>query len=249
VLRLEGKVAVVTGGARGIGGATAELLAKDGARVVIGDRLAAEANATLGRIASAGGEAVFVETDVTREEDADRLMQTAIDRWGRLDVLVHAAGILKGATLLIDELDAGVFDEVIAVNLRGAFLCAKAAARHMRPRRSGVMLLIASGAGVRGGSSSVAYGSSKGGVHGLSLVLAPQLEPHGIRVHGICPGSLATELKLENVADVARARGEDPAAARDRAARELGDPAGVARILAFLASEEADYVRGSVFTR
>lgn len=248
-MTLTGKVAVVTGGARGIGGATAELLAKEGAKVAIGDRLAAEASSTLGRITSVGGEAVFVETDVTREEAAERLMRTAVERWGRLDVLVHAAGILKGATLLVDELEAAVFDEVIAVNLRGAFLCAKAAARQMRQQRSGVMLLIASGAGVRGGSSSVAYGSSKGGVHGLSLVLAPQLEPYGIRVHGICPGSLATELKLENVADVARARGEDPAAARERAARELGDPAGVARILAFLASDDADYVRGSVFTR
>lgn len=248
-MRLEGRVAVVTGGARGIGGATAELLAKDGARVVIGDLRADAAQATLARIAAGGGEAVFVETDVTNEESARRLMAAAVERWGRLDVLVHAAGILKGATLLVDELDAAVFDEVVNVNLRGAFLCAKHAAAQMRAQRSGVMLLIASGAGVRGGSSSVAYGSSKGGVHGLSLVLAPQLEPQGIRVHGICPGSLATELKLDNVADVARAAGQDPVAARERAARELGDPAGVARILAFLASDDADYVRGSIFTR
>lgn len=213
-MRLKGKVAVVSGGARGIGGATAELLAKEGAKVAIGDLRAAEASATLGRITGVGGDAVFVETDVANEESARRLVETAVERWGRLDVLVHAAGILKGATLLVDELDAAVFDEVIDVNLRGAFLCAKAAAAQMRRQRSGVMLLIASGAGVRGGSSSVAYGSSKGGVHGLSLVLAPQLEPYGIRVHGICPGSLATELKLDNVADVARARGEDPVAAR-----------------------------------
>ena len=111
------------------------------------------------------------------------------------------------------------------------------------------MILIASGAGVRGGSSSVAYGSSKGGVHGLSLVLAPQLESAGIRVHGICPGSLATELKLDNVADMARIQGKDPVEARAKAARELGDPAGVARLLTFLATDDADYVRGSIFTR
>ena len=246
---LQGKVAVVTGGARGIGGATAELLASHGARVAIGDLLGLEGEETLGRIKAAGGEGLFRQTDVTDEASARALMDAAVERWGRLDVLVHAAGILKGATLLVDELDAGVFDEVIAVNLRGAFLCAKAAAQHMRRQRAGVMLLIASGAGVRGGSSSVAYGSSKGGVHGLSLVLAPQLEPFGVRVHGICPGSLATELKLTNVADVARARGDDPVAARERAARELGDPLGVARILAFLASDDADYVRGTVFTR
>src|SRR5205823_3154758 len=140
--------------------------------------------ATLGKITGADGDAIFVETDVTKEESVRRLVAAAVDLWGRVDVLVHAAGILKGATLLVDELDAAVFDEVIEVNLRGAFLCAKAAAAQMRRQGRGVMLLIASGAGVRGGSSSVAYGSSKGGVHGLSLVLAPQLEPHGIRVHG-----------------------------------------------------------------
>lgn len=248
-MRLRGKVVVVTGGARGIGGATAQLLAREGARVVIGDVRAGDANQTLGRIIADAGEATFVPTDVTDEESTRRLMAAAVERWDRIDVLVHAAGILKGATLLVDELDAATFDEVISVNLRGAFLCAKYAAAQMRKQRSGVMLLIASGAGVRGGSSSVAYGSSKGGVHGLSLVLAPQLEPHGIRVHGICPGSLATELKLDNVADVARARGEDPVSARERAAFQLGDPMGVARVLAFLASDEADYVRGSVFTR
>src|SRR5262245_7123694 len=182
-MRMQGKVAVVTGGARGIGGATAEALARDGARVVIGDLREPEAQATLGRIAQAGGEAFFVPTDVTDEAAARRVMDSAVERWGRLDVLVHAAGILKGATLPVDALDAAVFDEVIQVNLRGAFLCSKAAAAIMRERGGGVMLLIASGAGVRGGSSSVAYGSSKGGVHGLSLVLAPQLDRKSTRLN------------------------------------------------------------------
>src|SRR5437867_5174010 len=97
-MRLQGKVAVVTGGARGIGGATAEALARDGARVVIGDVREAEAEATLGRIGRGGGEAIFVATDVTDELAARRLMESAVERWGRLDLLVHAAGILEGAT-------------------------------------------------------------------------------------------------------------------------------------------------------
>ncbi len=248
-MRLANRVAVVTGGARGIGGATAELLARDGARVVIADRRAPEATATLARINQSGGEGIFVETDVTKEADCQRLMESTRERWGRIDILVHAAGILKGAGLAVDDLETSIFDEVVDVNLRGAFLIAKHATAIMRPQGRGVILLIASGAGVRGGSSSVAYGSSKGGVHGLSLVLAPQLESAGIRVHGICPGNLATELKLDNVADMARARGEDPVAARARAAVELGDPAGVGRLLAFLASDDADYVRGTIFTR
>src|SRR5437773_2136012 len=112
-MRLTGKVAVVTGGARGIGGATAEALARDGARVIIGDLREPEAQRTLGRIAEAGGEAAFVQTDVTDEGACRRLMATAVERWGALDVLVHAAGILKGATLAVDQLEADVFDEVI----------------------------------------------------------------------------------------------------------------------------------------
>ncbi|TAK24598.1 MAG: SDR family NAD(P)-dependent oxidoreductase [Chloroflexota bacterium] len=246
---LHGKVAIVTGGARGIGGAAAIELAREGVRVVVADLRASDAVRTVAEITRAGGEAVSVPVDVTDESSVAAMVASAIERWGSIDILVHAAGILKGAALTVDELPTDVFDEVISVNLRGAFLCSKHVAAHMRSRQSGVMLLIASGAGVRGGSSSVAYGSSKGGVHGLSLVLAPQLEPHGIRVHGICPGSIATELKLDNVADMARSRGEDPVAARRQAAVELGDPAGVAHVLTFLASDAADYVRGSIFTR
>ncbi len=247
-MRLRDRVVIVTGGARGIGGETAILAAAEGARVAIFDVRQREADVTLARMGSTA-EAIFLPVDVTDEASVGRAVEAVLARWGRIDVLVHAAGILKGATLLVDELDPAVFDEVIAVNLRGAFLCCRAVTGPMRARRRGVILLIASGAGVRGGSSSVAYGTSKGGVHGLSLVLAPQLEPHGIRVHGICPGSLATELKLDNVADVARARGDDPERARAAAQAELGDPAGVGRVLTFLASDDADYVRGTIFTR
>jgi NAD(P)-dependent dehydrogenase (short-subunit alcohol dehydrogenase family) len=117
----------------------------------------------------------------------------------------------------------------------------------MRRAGKGTIVLIASGAGVRGGSSSVAYGSSKGAVHGLAMVLEPQLAPHGIRVNDVCPGSLDTPLKRQNVIDGARARGQSADEALAKA--NLADPIGVARVLAFLASDEADYVRGSVFTR
>lgn len=246
-MRLAGKVAVITGGARGIGGATAQLYAQEGAKVVIGDLLAQEAEETLSAIRAANGEATFVRTDVTKEEECAALIEAAVNRYGQLDILVTAAGILRGAWLMIDQLDEATFEQVVDVNLKGTFLCAKHAVRHMRQRGSGVILCISSGAGVRGGSSSVAYGSSKGGVHGLTLVLQPQLEPLGIRVHAICPGSLNTAMKVENVREGAVARGQDP----DRAVAEanLGDPAGVARILTFLASADADYLRGTVFTR
>jgi NAD(P)-dependent dehydrogenase (short-subunit alcohol dehydrogenase family) len=117
------------------------------------------------------------------------------------------------------------------------------------PKPGGVVVCISSGAGVRGGSSSVAYGSSKGGVYGLSLVLEGHLAPRGIRVHAVCPGSIATDMKLDNIGNRAERRGESRQAAIDAARPDLGHPAGVGRILAFLVSDDADYVRGAIHTR
>jgi NAD(P)-dependent dehydrogenase (short-subunit alcohol dehydrogenase family) len=247
-MRLAEKVIVITGGARGIGGATAARCAAEGAAVVIGDVLDADGAATVADIADRGGQATYRHTDVTSEESCRHLIATAVETYGRLDVLITCAGILKGDWTPIEELEDEVFSTVVDVNLRGTYLCVKHAVPHL-PQPGGVILSLASGAGVRGGSSSMAYGASKGGVHGLSLALAGQLEPRGIRVHGICPGSLATVLKLNNIGNLAEKRGEAREAAMEAARATLGDPAGVARVLAFLASDDADYVRGTIFPR
>jgi NAD(P)-dependent dehydrogenase (short-subunit alcohol dehydrogenase family) len=245
--RLEGKVAVVTGGARGIGGATARRLAADGARVVIGDILATEGEETAAAIAAAGGAALFVPADVTREDDCRALSAAAAGRFGRLDVIVTCAGILQGAYQALEDLDLETFERVQAVNVRGTFLAVKHAVPHLKRSGGGVVLCISSGAGVKGSSSSIAYGTSKAGVHGMVMTLQPRLEGQGIRVHAICPGSIDTVLKRENVADGARAAGRAIPEALANAG--LGDPDGVARVLAFLASDDADFVRGTIFTR
>jgi NAD(P)-dependent dehydrogenase (short-subunit alcohol dehydrogenase family) len=245
--RLQDKVAIITGGARGIGGATARRFAAEGARVVIGDLLADDGDKTVAAIAAAGGSATFVQVDVTQEADCRRLAETAVEQYGRLDVVVTCAGILQGAYAAIEELDVETFDRVQSVNVRGTFLAVKHAVPQLKKHRSGVVLCISSGAGVRGPSSSIAYGTSKAGVHGLVMTLQPRLEALGIRVHAICPGSLDTVLKRENVADGARAAGRDPTEALAKA--QLGDPDGVAKVLAFLASDDADFVRGTIFTR
>lgn len=246
--RLQGKVAVITGGARGIGGATAQLFAAEGAKVVVGDLLDDEGAETVAAIKKNGGDATFVKTDVTREEDCRALAQAAVDAYGRLDVVVTCAGILHGAYVALEELDLEVFERVQAVNVRGTFLAVKHAVPHIKQSGGGgVVLCISSGAGVRGSSSSIAYGTSKAGVHGMVMTLQPRLEPQGIRVHAICPGSIDTVLKRENVADGARASGRDVPQAL--ASAGLGAPEGVARVLAFLASDDADFVRGTIFTR
>lgn len=246
---LENRVAVITGGARGIGGATALAFAREGAKVVIGDMLADEAEKTLATIRANGGEAVFVRTDVTKSADCAALMKAAVDRFGKLDVLLCSAGILRGAMLQADELDEATFDAVIAVNLKGDYLCVHHALPYLRQAENPVVILMASEAGVEVPSSSLAYGASKGGVHGFAMTLAAQLKPLGIRVHDIVPSAVATPMKIENVADRARAVGKSGEEAVAEAMPTLASPESIAEILTFLASTKAASVRGTVFTR
>ena len=245
--RLAGKVALITGGARGIGGATAIRFAAEGASVVIGDLLESEGAETAEAIRAAGGQAHVVRTDVTNEEDCRVMAAAAAETFGRLDCVVTCAGILQGAYAALEDLELEIFERVQNVNVRGTFLTVKHAVPYIKRSGGGVVLCISSGAGVKGSSSSIAYGTSKAGVHGMVMTLQPRLDPQGIRVHAICPGSIDTPLKRENVADAARASGRAIPEALANAA--LGDPDGVARVLAFLASDDAAFVRGTIFTR
>jgi NAD(P)-dependent dehydrogenase (short-subunit alcohol dehydrogenase family) len=246
-MRLAEKVAVVTGGARGIGAETARLFAREGAAVVIADVLEAEGEAAAAEIAAAGGRAAFQRADVSDPEQADALIGAAVARFGRLDVLVNNAGVLLGAHVPLAEFDRDAWRRVLDVNLNGTFYCTQAAAPHLP--EGGVVLCVASGAGVRGGSSSLAYGASKAGIQGLAYTLEAQLRPRGIRVNVVCPGNLATDMKLGVIRAEAERAGASPDAAVAHAMPGLGDPAGVARVLLFLASEEGSYVVGTVFTR
>ena len=248
-MRLRDRVVIVTGGGRGIGAATARAIADDGGRVVLGDLLETEGEATAAAIRAAGGEALFVRTDVSREADCARLVATAVERYSRLDVLICCAGVLRGAMLQAEALEAATFESVLDINLKGTFFTVKAALPHLRRAEKAAVLLMGSEAGTKVPSSSLAYGASKGGVHGFAMTLEAQLAPQGIRVNEICPSSIATPMRIENLVDRARAAGRDPEQARLEAAREAGDPMGIAAILAFLASGDADYVRGTIYTR
>ncbi len=248
-MELTNKVAVITGGATGIGAASAILYARAGAKVVVGDINVEGGEQTVATIQSEGGVAQFVRTDVNSASEVANLIQTTDEAFGQLDVLLTSAGILSGPSVRVDEFELAVFESVIDTNLRGTFLSVKHAVPIMQRSGGGVILCIASGAGVRGGSSSVAYGSSKGGVNGLVLTITPQLAPLNIRVHTICPGSIATPLKLRQIAESAERAGHSPEEAVDNARRSLGEPEGVARVLTFLASDDASYVRGTISTR
>lgn len=246
-MRLLNKTILITGGATGIGRAAALEMAREGGAILIADRNAEDALSTVSDITAAGGHARFVSCDVTREEEVRSAVQAARDWRGALHGLVTAAGILQGAFQMIEELDLTVLERVMDVNLIGTFLACKYAAPLLAGSGGGVILCIASGAGIRGPSSSLAYGASKAGVQGLCYTLERQLAPRGIRLNVVCPGSVDTPLKRQNVRDGAVARGEDPETAVMSA--RLVDPAGVAKILTFLASSDADYLLGTVFTQ
>lgn len=248
-IQLSDKVAVLTGAATGIGASTAIAYAEAGAKVVLGDINEVDGQETLKIITEDGGDAIFHRTDVTTEDDVSNLMQTAEDKYGQIDILVTCAGILQGASVRIEDFEEATFDSVIDVNLKGTFFALKHAAPIMGKSGGGVILCIASGAGIRGGSSSVAYASSKGGVNGLVMTVENQVASLNIRMHTICPGGLATPLKLGQIAQSAKRDGNDPDAAVANAVKSLGDPMGVARVLTFLASDEGSYMRGQIFTR
>ena len=248
-MKLEGKVAVVTGGATGIGAATAELFAAEGATSVILDYNETEGAEVGAQIAAAGHSGTFIQMDVRHEESVAAAFRQVSELYGRVDILVASAGVIKGAYRSIAELDEGDWDATLDTNLKGTFLTAKYGAPLMVAADESVLILIASIAGVKGASSSYAYAASKAGIHGMQHNLRQEYEGQGMRVYVICPGSIVTPLKLENIGQKAEIDGENPQVAIEAAKQTLGDPLGVARVLAFLASDEGSYVRGTVFTR
>jgi NAD(P)-dependent dehydrogenase (short-subunit alcohol dehydrogenase family) len=199
-------------------------------------------------IVSAGGSARYWHVDVSIEAEVETAVAEATD-WlgGGPDVLLHLAGVLQGAWVDIAEFPETTWDRVLDINLKGSFLVSKHVAARMQQNGTGVIVLTASGAGVTGGSSSYAYGPSKGGVHGLAMVLRGHLADRGVRVNDVCPGNVVSPLKMEVIDEMYRKTGDRAAYEADIAG--LVQPEGIANIIAFLASDEAAYVTGTIFTR
>ena len=242
-MTFNGRNILVVGGATGIGRATAMLCAERGAKVIIADSNVIDGNAT-----ARDSDGLFIKLDVTNEVNVKEMCESIGRSHVRLDGLVQAAGILKGAYESIEDFSCSLFRQVLEVNTVGSFLCAKYATPLLKRGYMPVIALLSSVAAY-GGSSSYAYGTSKGGVSALGITMENKLAPEGIRVNVVCPGSIKTSMKLSVIAEDARRSGKDPEIAINTASLSLGDPIGVAKLLAFLLSEEADYVRGSITTR
>ncbi|MFI9639192.1 SDR family NAD(P)-dependent oxidoreductase [Micromonospora sp. NPDC051925] len=242
---LAGRRVVVVGGASGIGRATVRAAAVAGAVVAVLDADATGAAEAADAARSAGARACARGVDVTVEAEVAGALDAVATELGGIDAVLHVAGIMRGQGLDVRDVPIELWAQVIAVNLTGPFLVAKHAARHLNPD-GGVLVLVGSKAGVQIGSGSVPYGASKGGLHGLSLTLARQLGPQGIRVHALCPGDIDTPLMRRSL-DEARANGTDGGrvAAIEAA---LGRPEDVASALVLLASPVSAGLTGTVWT-
>ncbi|MDZ7374554.1 MAG: 3-oxoacyl-[acyl-carrier-protein] reductase [candidate division KSB1 bacterium] len=235
---LEGKVAVVTGAARGIGKAIALRLAELGCRVVVSDIRLEEAEQTAAEIRSRGQQAVALIADVSKSEEAERLVEQTLAQFGRIDILVNNAGITRDG-LLVRMRDED-WEKVIEVNLRGTFNCLRAAARPMMRQRSGRIVNISSVVGLMGNAGQANYAASKAGVIGLTKSAAKELASRGITVNAVAPGYIETEMTRSLPEEVKKAYLERIPLGR------AGAPEDVARVVAFLVSEDAAYITGQV---
>ena len=238
-MRLENKVALISGGARGMGAVEARLFAENGARVVIGDILEDEGRRTEAEINEAGGECVFVRLDVTSEESWQAAVGAAVGRFGKLDILVNNAGIYRTHNVL--ETSGEEWDQVMDINAKGVFLGTKAAIPAMRQNGGGSIVNISSVAGLIGNFMSSAYTASKGAVRLFTKSTAIQYAGDGIRANSVHPGTIETDMTAPVLSDADYRQ--------DRINRtplgRLGTAADVAYGVLFLASDEASFMTGS----
>ena len=238
---LENKVAVVTGGSRGIGRAIALELARRGASVVVNYNRNAEAGAeVVAAIEEAGGQAAAVRADVGDFEQAAGLIQAAVDKFGRIDVLVNNAGTTRDQLLML--MKEGDWDDVLRTNLKSVFNCCKAAARPMVRQRQGRIINISSVSGIAGQGGQTNYAASKAGIIGFTKSLAKELGPRSITVNCVAPGFIPTDLTADLSEELKQK------AIEATPLRRMGEPKEVAYAVAFLASDEASFITGETLT-
>ncbi len=246
-MRLQDRVAIVTGSAAGIGRETALTFAREGAHVVVCDMAVERGQAVAAEIEALGRRAIFVQVNVAERASTDALAQAALERFGRIDILVNNAGVTRDAifvkfrdgevTGMMSEAD---FDAVIAVNLKGVFNCTQSCVPAMLRQGSGVILSASSVVGVYGNFGQTNYVASKAAVIGMTKVWARELGPRGIRANAVAPGFILTELTAKMPEKILSGMAEKTPL------RRAGLPADIANAYLFLASDEASFINGTV---
>lgn len=239
-MEFKGKVALITGSARGLGKAIAEKLASLGAAVVISDVLTEQTEETVREFREKGYEAFAVRADVTGADDVKNMIDAIITKYERLDIVVNNAGITKD-TLMV-RMSEEFWDKVINVNLKGAFLVTQAAGRVMMKQRYGRIINISSVVGLMGNVGQANYSASKAGLIGLTKSSARELAPRGITVNALAPGFIETDM-TKSLTDAVR-----ESYMQGIPLKRFGQPQDVASAVAFLASDEASYITGHVLS-
>jgi len=240
--RLQGKVAVITGAASGIGRATACLFAAEKARLVLADLEESALKETLGLIKKDGGEAIIKKTNVAVEQEVKELIDLAIKQYGHVDILCNNAGV-TGQLTDLEHQDADDWLKVFNVNIMGAVFGTKHVAAHMKERRSGAIVNTASVAGIRSGAGGNAYSASKAAIINFTQTTACDLGGYNVRVNAVCPGLIETGM-TKPVFDYARKAGKEEKLGSRCELRRYGVPEEVAYAILFLASDEASYITG-----
>lgn len=239
-MRLKDKVALITGGARGIGQAIAMTFAKEGADIVIADINLEIAVKTASEIEGLGRKALALEIDVTNYDSVEKGINKILDKMGKVDILVNNAGITKDNLLL--RMSQAEWDAVINVNLKGTFNCIKAVSRPMVKQRSGRIISIASIIGLIGNPGQANYAASKAGIIALTKTIAKELASRNINANAVAPGFIQTEMTASLPEDIKKKMLEAIPLAK------LGAPQDVANLCLFLASDESSYITGQTIT-
>ena len=242
-MRLDEKVALITGAGSGMGRVAAQMFAAEGARVVVAEYDEKAGAETVRMVTETGGQAAFVQADVSREDDARRMVREAVSAYGRLDVLYNNAGVMPEADHSVTDTDVETWDRVMAVNVRGVFLGCKYAIPRMLEQGSGSVINISSFVALLGCSvPQDAYTASKGAVLSLTRSLAVQFGPQGVRSNAICPGPIETPLLMDWLL-------KDEAAKKLRLARNptgrFGKPEEIVNLAIYLASDESRWTNGA----
>jgi 3-oxoacyl-[acyl-carrier protein] reductase len=237
-LSLKGKIALITGGARGIGKEIALLFAREGADIALCDVDLEEANKTAKEIQDLGRGSIAIKTDVTDSKDVQDMVDKILDKFKKLDILINNAGITKDNLILrMSEED---WDRVVAVNLKGCFICTKIAAKVMLKQRSGRIINLASIIGIMGNAGQANYAASKAGIIGLTKSVAKELGPRGVSVNAIAPGFIKTEMTTRLPEDIQKKMLSGIPLGR------FGEPKDVADLALFLSREGSSYITGQV---
>jgi len=239
-MRLKSKVAIITGAASGIGRATAELFAEEGAKVVVADINSAEGEQTVSNIRSKGGEARFVHADISKEEDAKRISEETVKAYGRIDILVNNAAAFVFKTL--EEATVEDWQRALSVNIMGSALCTKYATEHMKKVGGGAVVNVGSVHGFIGQPGYLPYAATKAALVQMSRNMANELGSYNIRVNTVCPGAVLTEHTLHRLKELGSTVEEMGA---QHLLKRGSQPRESAAAILFMASEEASFVTGA----